>query len=69
MIKEPSKRLGSKNDSTEIKAHPWFADVDWTRVLKKEVLPTYFLKRVFREIARTAFQTQYKKHPRYQQFR
>lgn len=46
MIKEPSKRLGSKNDSTEIKGHPWFADVDWTRVLKKEVLPTYFLKRV-----------------------
>lgn len=35
--KDPEKRLGSKNED-EIKLHPWFEDIDWSALLKKEVL-------------------------------
>lgn len=37
MIKDPQNRLGSKNDAAEVKEHPWFKDIDWEGVLKKEV--------------------------------
>jgi hypothetical protein len=30
------KRIGAK-DEQEIKAHPWFQDIDWDKLLKKEV--------------------------------
>jgi hypothetical protein len=30
------KRIGAKEE-IEIKNHPWFADMDWERLLKKEV--------------------------------
>ena len=39
--KDMDKRLGSKNDLKEVLAHPWFADLDYRKILKKEVEPPY----------------------------
>ena len=33
--KDPSKRLGTKRDATEIKAHPFFAGTDWSQVFNR----------------------------------
>jgi hypothetical protein len=35
--KDQTKRLGTKADYSEIKAHPWFADIDFDKLYKKEV--------------------------------
>lgn len=37
MVKDPKKRLGSKNDSEEIKKHPWFSNIDWQKIALKQV--------------------------------
>jgi hypothetical protein len=37
LIKDQKKRIGSKSDVEEIKAHPWFKSIEWTALLKKEV--------------------------------
>ena len=34
--KDPARRIGAK-DEQEIRTHPRFADIDWTRLLNKEV--------------------------------
>lgn len=39
--KDPSKRLGSKNGSVEIMSHPFFSDLDWKKLQKKEITPRY----------------------------
>lgn len=39
--KDPRKRLGSKHGIEEIKNHPWFVNIDWARLAKKEVLPPF----------------------------
>ena len=39
--KNPSKRLGSQRGSSEIKEHPWCADIDWASVLKKTIDPPF----------------------------
>mmetsp|Transcript_15409 Transcript_15409/g.22369 ORF Transcript_15409/g.22369 Transcript_15409/m.22369 type:complete len:344 (+) Transcript_15409:37-1068(+) len=40
--KDPASRLGSgPTDAQEIKQHPWFADIDWDRMLRKEVPPPF----------------------------
>ena len=36
-----SQRLGFLNDVDDIKAHQWFDDVDWDRMLQKKVVPPY----------------------------
>ena len=36
-----SQRLGFFNDVDDIKAHQWFKDVDWDRMLQKKVVPPY----------------------------
>ena len=36
--KDPAERLGAKGESSEILSHPWFADLDKAKLLKKEVL-------------------------------
>lgn len=41
MQKNKKERLGSQRDFEEVKNHPWFADVDWDAVLKKEVEPPF----------------------------
>lgn len=34
--KDADKRLGSVRDAEEVKSHPFFAEVDWNEVMKKE---------------------------------
>ncbi|KAI9228306.1 MAG: hypothetical protein DHS80DRAFT_23465 [Piptocephalis tieghemiana] len=42
LIKDPPKRLGSgPSDAEEIKAHPFFKDVDWDAMLQKRIPPTF----------------------------
>lgn len=37
-----SKRLGNlKNGVADIKKHPWFKGVDWTKLAKKQITPPY----------------------------
>jgi len=43
--KEPKQRIGAKGDFDEIKNHPWFKDVDWTKLYDKGV-PTPFQPKV-----------------------
>lgn len=42
LCKDPHKRLGgSKSDAEEIKKHPYFADVDFDKILNREIKPSY----------------------------
>lgn len=36
LVKNPVDRLGTKGH-LEIKNHAWFSDVDWSKLMKKEV--------------------------------
>ena len=35
----PDMRLGHTKGMQEIKAHPWFSEIDWVALLKKEIRP------------------------------
>ncbi|CAD8140399.1 unnamed protein product [Paramecium octaurelia] len=35
--RNPSKRLGAKKDSEEVKAHPWFSGFNWDDVMNKKL--------------------------------
>jgi len=39
--KDPLKRLGCKYDSEEIKDHPWFSDVNWTKLENSQLDPPF----------------------------
>lgn len=40
--RDPEQRLGSGNNGTErIKAHPWFSDIDWVALERRELVPTF----------------------------
>ncbi|KZF19746.1 Pkinase-domain-containing protein [Xylona heveae TC161] len=39
--RNPKHRLGATNDAEELKNHPFFADVDWDALLKKNVVPPF----------------------------
>lgn len=40
--RDPARRLGSgPGDAEDIKAHPFFAPVDWKRILRKEIEPPF----------------------------
>ena len=42
---DPNKRIGNgTKDAEEIKAHPYFQDVDWDKYLKKEIKPPFVPK-------------------------
>ena len=42
LVRDPSKRLGfGSSDINSIKSHPFFAAINWDRLLKKEVIPVY----------------------------
>lgn len=42
LTRDPNRRLGSgKSDAEEIKAHPFFRDVNWDDVMKKRIPPPY----------------------------
>lgn len=38
--RDPTKRLGY-NGFDEIKNHPWFKDINWEALYKKEVIPPF----------------------------
>jgi serine/threonine protein kinase len=33
---DPKERLGCNEDAEELKRHPWFSDIDWAKIVKKE---------------------------------
>jgi len=40
--RDPAKRLGaSESDAADVKAHPFFADMKWEAILKKQVPVTF----------------------------
>lgn len=40
LIRNPNERLGA-NGASEIKSHPFFGDIDWTKVLRREYEPAF----------------------------
>ena len=42
--KDKATRLGAKNDSEEILAHPWFADINMTLLMEKTMTPPFMPK-------------------------
>lgn len=52
--RDPSKRLGaSKKDAEEVKADPFFKDVDWNAYLNKSVKPPSFhtIRRIYKDVS------------------
>eukprot|EP01017_Pseudomicrothorax_dubius_P030675 TRINITY_DN3847_c0_g3_i2.p2 TRINITY_DN3847_c0_g3~~TRINITY_DN3847_c0_g3_i2.p2 ORF type:complete len:554 (+),score=180.33 TRINITY_DN3847_c0_g3_i2:2572-4233(+) len=41
LTKKPEQRLGAQEDAKEIKSHPWFADIDWGKMYRKETKPPF----------------------------
>ena len=39
--KDKNKRLGVKNDFTDVKSHPFFGSINWTNLEAKKVRPPY----------------------------
>ncbi|PVI04824.1 Pkinase-domain-containing protein [Periconia macrospinosa] len=39
--RNPKHRLGAQRDAEELKAHPFFADIDWDALSKKNVVPPF----------------------------
>jgi len=39
--RNPKHRLGATDDAEELKRHPFFADVDWLALSRKEVIPPF----------------------------
>lgn len=39
--KKPEERMGTQNGATEIKEHPWFADMDWNKMEQQLIEPVY----------------------------
>lgn len=39
--KDSKKRIGSKDDAAEVKKHPWFSDIDWGKLEKREIEPSF----------------------------
>jgi len=40
LTRDPEKRLGS-HGGTEVKHHPWFGDIDWDKLVRKEIDPPF----------------------------
>ena len=39
--KDYRKRLGNKNEMEDVKSHPFFRDIDWDKLLAKQIEPPY----------------------------
>ncbi|KAF2843102.1 kinase-like protein [Patellaria atrata CBS 101060] len=39
--RNPKHRLGATNDAEELKAHPFFNDIDWDALMKKNLVPPF----------------------------
>lgn len=37
LVRDKNQRLGAKNDAQEIMVHPWFKDINWEMLLKKQI--------------------------------
>lgn len=37
LVKSQSRRLGSEADSLEVLSHPWFSDLDWSKLLERKL--------------------------------
>jgi len=40
LTRDPALRLGTKGGD-EVKGHPWFADVEWEKLIRKEIEPPF----------------------------
>lgn len=40
LVRDPEKRLGT-NGGAEVKNHPWFGDIDWDKLVRKEIDPPF----------------------------
>lgn len=40
LTRDPAMRLGTKGGD-EVKAHPWFGDIEWDRLIRKEIEPPF----------------------------
>jgi len=40
-VREPEKRLGSKEDAKEITRHPFFEGIDWQKLFNREYKPPF----------------------------
>jgi len=38
LMVDPKERLGSNEGAEELKRHPWFSDIDWAKIVKKEYM-------------------------------
>eukprot|EP00479_Gromia_sphaerica_P008848 TRINITY_DN353_c0_g1_i4.p3 TRINITY_DN353_c0_g1~~TRINITY_DN353_c0_g1_i4.p3 ORF type:complete len:50 (+),score=9.07 TRINITY_DN353_c0_g1_i4:425-574(+) len=41
MHRNPSRRLGSRDDAVEVKAHPFFDDIDWQTLSERRIEPPF----------------------------
>jgi len=41
LIKNPKDRLGSEGDVEEVLKHPWFSDIDFEKLLNKQLVPDF----------------------------
>jgi len=41
LIRDPEKRIGSKEDAKEIKAHPFFEGIDWQKLYNRDYKPPF----------------------------
>lgn len=39
--RDTSKRMGCRNGLNDFKSHPWFADIDWDALIRKQVIPPF----------------------------
>jgi len=39
--RNPKHRLGATDDAEELKRHPFFADIDWEALTKKQIMPPF----------------------------
>lgn len=42
LVRNPSNRLGSKNDVEDVLSHPWFSDLNREKMLNKQVRVVLF---------------------------
>ena len=36
LTRDPSQRIGAENDADDLKKHPFFSDIDWGMIQRKE---------------------------------
>lgn len=62
-VKDAAQRLGGgASDSEPIKAHPWFSQIDWSALFRKESHPP-FIPNVNRDHGLNNFEEEFKRMP------